>query len=94
MQGKKRRLSEAQKWYFRLMNDPKQFEKERFIGSINEFNRIIKEFEKLYDETPTTDHLIRDEILYGIEQSERDLAEIHAEHEMFKKYKARTAISR
>ena len=66
MQGKKRHLSEAQKWYFRLMNDPKQFEKERFIDSINEFNRIIKEFEKLYDETPTTDHLIRDEILYGM----------------------------
>ena len=43
MQGKKRHLSEAQKWYFRLMNDPKQFEKERFIDSINEFNRIIKE---------------------------------------------------
>ena len=94
MQGKKRRLSEAQKWYFRLMNDPKQFEKERFIDSINEFNRIIEEFQKLYEETPATDRLIRDEILNGIEQSKRDLAKIHAEHEMFKEYKKRTAISK
>lgn len=45
--GKKRSCSEAEECYFRLMNDPKQFEKERFIDSINEFNRIINEFQKL-----------------------------------------------
>jgi hypothetical protein len=72
MVDKKRRLSEAQEWYFRLMNDPKQFEKERFIDSINVFNSIIKEFQKLYEQTPTTDRLAHDEILDGMEQSKRD----------------------
>jgi hypothetical protein len=51
------------------MNDPKQFEKERFINSINVFNRIIKEFQKLYEEIPATDHLLRAEIIKGIEHS-------------------------
>jgi vacuolar-type H+-ATPase subunit E/Vma4 len=38
------RSSEAQEWYFRLMNDPEQFEKERYIDSINVYNSIIEEF--------------------------------------------------
>jgi hypothetical protein len=40
----KKRLSEAEKWYFRLMNDPEQFEKEGFIDHINELNFIIKDY--------------------------------------------------
>jgi hypothetical protein len=40
----KKRLSEAKKWYFRLMNDPEQFEKEKFIDRINEYNSIIKDY--------------------------------------------------
>jgi hypothetical protein len=94
MQSKKRHRSEAEEWYFRLMNDPKQFEKERYIDSINVFNSIIEEFEKLYDKTPMTDRLTRDEILDGITQSKRDLAKIHAEYEIFKRYKMRSAISK
>jgi hypothetical protein len=94
MQGKKQRLSEAEGWYFRLMNDPKQFERERFIDSINVFNSIIEEFQKLYEKTPATDRLVRDKILDGIEQSERELSKIQAEYEIFKKYKMRTAISK
>ena len=35
---KKRRLSDAKKWYFRLMNDPEQYEKETFVDRINEIN--------------------------------------------------------
>ena len=94
--NKKRHLSGtvAQEWYFHLMNDPKQFEKERFIDSIKVFNSIIKEFQKLYEKTPAADHLARDEILDGMEQSKRDLIRIHAEYEIFKKYKTRTAISK
>jgi hypothetical protein len=42
MRGKKR-LSDAEKWYFHLMNDPKQYEKETFVDHINEINFIIKE---------------------------------------------------
>ncbi|MFL6345722.1 MAG: hypothetical protein ACJ71K_13285 [Nitrososphaeraceae archaeon] len=94
--NKKQRFSEteAQKWYFRLMNDPKQFEKERYIDSINVYNSIIEEFQKLYEKTPTSDRLARDEILDGMEQSKRDLARIQAEYEIFKKYKTTTAISK
>ena len=94
LDNKKLHRSEAQEWYFHLMNDPNQFEKNRFIDSIHVFNGIIEEFQKLYEERPATDRLARDEILDGMQQSKRDLAKIHAEHEMFKEYKKRTAISK
>ncbi|MFL6458654.1 MAG: hypothetical protein ACJ71G_17025 [Nitrososphaeraceae archaeon] len=94
MQGKKRYRTEAEEWYFRLMNDPKQFEKERYINAIDVYNSIIEEFQKLYEKTPASDRLTRVKILDGIEQSKRDLAKIHAEYETFKKYKMRTAISK
>ena len=48
----------------------------------------------MYEETPATDRLARDEILDGMEQSKRDLARIQADYEIFKKYKARTTISK
>jgi hypothetical protein len=54
------------KMAFRLMNDPKQYEKERFIDSINVFNSIIEEFQKMYEQTPAADRLARDEILDGM----------------------------
>jgi hypothetical protein len=92
--NKKRHLTEAQEWCFRLMKDPSQFKKERYIDSINVFNSIIEEFQKMYEQTPATDRLARNEILDGMKQSKRDLAVIHAEYEMFKKYNMRGAISR
>jgi hypothetical protein len=88
------RSSEAEEWYFRLMNDLTQFEKERFIDTINVYNSIIEEFQKLYEETPVTGRLRRAQILDGIEQSKGDLSKILAEYEMFKRYKTRTAISK
>jgi hypothetical protein len=94
MQSKKRHRSEAEEWYFRLMNDPEQFEKERYIDSINVYDSIIEEFQKLYDEIPVTDRIARAKILNGIAQSKRELAKTQTEYEMFKKYKMRTAISR
>jgi hypothetical protein len=78
MQSKKRHRSEAEEWYFRLMNDPKQYEKERYIDSINVYNSIIEEFQKLYEKTPITDRLARDEILNGMKQSKRELAKTQA----------------
>jgi hypothetical protein len=51
----------------RLMNDPNQFEKERFLDSINVYSDIIEEFQKLYDKTPMTDRLTRAKILNGME---------------------------
>jgi hypothetical protein len=72
---------------------PEQFEKERYIDSVNEFNSIIREFQKLYDKTPAVDRFTRVKIINGIEQSKRDLAKTQAKYEMFK-YKTRTAISK
>jgi hypothetical protein len=89
-----KRLSEAQEWYFHLMNDPDQYEKETFVDHINEINFIIKEFGKLYGRSPLTDHLFRAKVLKQIERSKRTLSKIQTEYEIFKKYKMRTAISK
>jgi hypothetical protein len=56
-------------------------------------NYII-EFQKLYEKTPVSDRFIRARILSGMKKSKRDFATTQSEYEMFKKYKARTAISK
>jgi hypothetical protein len=92
----KRHSPEVEEWCFRLMNDPEYFEKERYLDSINVYSSIIEEFQKLYDKydkTPVTDRFTRTRIQSGIKKSKRDLAKTQAEYEMFKKYKARTAVS-
>jgi hypothetical protein len=96
MKDNKWRLSgtEAQEWYFRLMNDPKQFEKFRFKDTIDDYNMVIKEFEKLYEQTPATDRYVRARIISGLKKSKKDLAKTQAEYDEFKKYKTRTAISK
>jgi hypothetical protein len=86
--------AEAQEWCFHLMNGPEYFEKWRYKDTINDYNSLIQEFQKLYQNTPTTNHFIRARILSGMKKSKRDLAEIQTEYEMFKKYKMRTAISK
>jgi hypothetical protein len=89
-----KRLSEAEQRFFHLMNDHERYEKETFVDHINEINFIIKEFGKLYERSPVTDHLFRAKVLKQIERSKRTLSKIQAEYEMFKKYKTRTAISK
>jgi hypothetical protein len=89
-----RRLSEAEKSFFRLENASRQYEKETFIDRINEINFAIKEFRKLHEKAPVTDHLFRAKILREIERSKRTLSKIQVEYEMFKKYKTNTAISK
>ena len=79
---------------YRMMNDPEYFEKWRFKDTINDYNMIIKEFEKLYEQTPATDRYVRARIISGLKKSKRDLAKTQAEYKMFKKYKTRTAISK
>ena len=86
--------SEVEKWYFRLVNDSEYFEKERYIDTVNDYNNIIEEFQKLYDQTPVLDRFMRARIQSGMRKSKRDLEKTMAEYEIFKKYKARTAISR
>jgi len=76
------------------MNDPEYFEKWRYIDTINDYSSLIEEFQKLYDKTPASDHTTRARILSGMKKSKRELAKTHHEYEIFKKYKARTAISK
>ena len=52
------------------MNDPEQFEKWRYIDTINDYNNLIAEFQKLYDNTPATDRFARARIQSGMKQSE------------------------
>jgi hypothetical protein len=81
-------------WYYRMMNDPNQWEKFRFVDAIDDYNSIIEELQRQYEQTPVTQRHIRARIISGIKQSERELAKTQAEYDKFKKYKARTAISR
>jgi hypothetical protein len=39
---KERIRSEAEEWYYRLLSDPNEFEKMRFIDSINVYNSVIE----------------------------------------------------
>ncbi|MFL6344221.1 MAG: hypothetical protein ACJ71A_02090, partial [Nitrososphaeraceae archaeon] len=71
--SEKRQRTEAQEWCFRLMNDPEYFEKWRYVDTINDYNNIIAEFQKLYDQTSTTNRTARARILNGLKQSKRDL---------------------
>ena len=84
----------AASWHFRLMNDLQRFEKETFIDRINEINFAVKEFRKLHDKVPVTDHLFRAKVLKEKERSNKTLSKIQAEYEIFKKYKTTTAISK
>jgi hypothetical protein len=76
-----------------MMNHPDEWEKFRYIDSINVYSSVIEELEKLYDQTPVTQRYTRARIRSGIKQSQRELTKTLAEYEMFKKYKMRTAIS-
>jgi hypothetical protein len=91
---KRRQRTEVQEWCFGLMNDPEYFEKWRYKDTINDYNSLIAEFQKLYEQTLTTNHFMRARIQSGMKKSKRDLAKTQAEYEIFKKYKMRTAISK
>src|SRR5919198_6296724 len=94
----KRHSPEVQEWVYRMMNDPEYFEKFRYIDTINDYNSVIEKCQKLYDNTPVTNEnrFIRAKSLSlsTMKRAQKELAKTQAEYEMFKKYKARTAISR
>jgi hypothetical protein len=62
--------------------------------TINYYDMILREFDKLYEQTPTTDKYVRARIISGPKKSKRDLAKTQDEYDKFKQYKARTAISK
>jgi hypothetical protein len=72
---KRHRRTEPREWCFRLMNDPEYFKKWRYFDTINDYNDLIAEFQKLYERTPASDRFIRARIQSGMKKSKRDLAE-------------------
>jgi hypothetical protein len=65
------------------MNDPDEFEMFRYIDSIIVYKSVIEEFQKLYEQTPASDHFIRARILSGMKQSKRELTKTQALEEIY-----------
>jgi hypothetical protein len=93
---RKRHNPEVHEWCYRMINDPNEWEKFRYIDTINHYNRIIKECQKLYDNTPATaaNRFIRAISPNAMKRAQKDLTKTQAEYDKFKKYKARTTISK
>lgn len=79
---------------YRLMNDPAYYERWFYKDTINNYNMLLEEFTKHYEQTPVTQRLARARLRSVIKRGERRLAKVQAEHEQFKRYKARTEISK
>ena len=90
----KRHSPEVQEWCYRMMNDPEYFEKWRFKDTINDYNSIIEESQKLYEQTPAAQRYTRARLLTGIKRAQNQLAKTLAEYDKFKEYEAKTAISK
>jgi hypothetical protein len=61
---------------------------------INDYNSIIEQCQKLYDNTHATNQFIHARSLSTMKRAQRELMKTQAEYELFKKYKTRTAISK
>jgi hypothetical protein len=81
-------------WVYRLMNDPEYYEQFRYKDTINNYNMLLGEFEKRYEQTPVTQRLTRATIRSAIKRAERELVKALAEYDKFKAFKARTSISK
>jgi hypothetical protein len=90
----KRHSPEVQEWYYLMMNDPEYFEKFRYIDTINDYNLLIDECQKLYDNTSVENRFIRARSLSTMKRTQKEMAKTQAEYDKFKKYKTRTAISK
>jgi hypothetical protein len=55
---------------------------------------LLEEFQKHYEQTPVTNRYTRAKIRSAIKRAQRELSEKQAEYDIFKKHKARTAISK
>ena len=81
-------------WVYRLMNDSEYYEQFRYKDAIDDYNSVIEHCQKLYDETPVTNRIMRARCLSNMRRAQRELVETQAEYDKFKKYKMRSAISR
>jgi hypothetical protein len=90
-----RHSPEAQEWCYRMMNDPNQWEKFRFIDTINAYNNIIEDSQKEYEQAcAATDHYTQARISNVLKHAKAYLAMTQREYESFKEFKAKTSISR
>jgi hypothetical protein len=49
------------------MSDPEYFERWRYLDTINDYNSILEEFQKQYEQTPATDRFARARIKWNEE---------------------------
>jgi predicted outer membrane protein len=94
MRDQKSLSSKAQEWFYRLAKDPKQYEKETFVDSINTMKQLIKELEKIRKTTPATDHFLHADIVRARKQLNETLSRIQERYEIFKRYKKKNSISK
>ena len=85
---------EVAEWVYRLMNDPEYYEQWRYKDAIDDYKSVIEHSQKLYNQTPVTNRIMRVRCLSNMRCAQRELAETQAEYDKFKKYKTRTAISK
>ena len=91
---RKRHNPEVHEWCYRMLNDPAEWEKFRCLDAIHNYNSIIDELQKMYEQTPATNRYIRHRIESEMKEAKRDLEKTIAEYDKFKEYKERTAISK
>jgi hypothetical protein len=80
-----------------MINDPESWEKFRFKDAIYDYENIIAECQKMYEQTPATTKenlFIRATSLATMKRAQRDLAKTQAEYEEFLKFKQKSAITK
>lgn len=56
---KRRHDPKVHEWVQRMMHGVDDWEKFRYIDTINDYNNVIEHCQKLYDSTPVTNRIIR-----------------------------------
>jgi hypothetical protein len=79
-------------WLYRMMNDPDYYEQSRFKDTIDEYNNLIAESQKHYEQTPITNLFMRAKFKSVIRECKKDLAKTELEYRIFKKHQQRTSI--
>jgi hypothetical protein len=55
-----------------MMSDPSQWEKWRYIDAIHDYNSMIEELKKMYEQKPGTNRYIRYRIESEMKEAKRD----------------------
>jgi hypothetical protein len=88
--------TEAEEWCFRLMSNPEQWERWRYIDAINHYKTLIAVMENHYAHTPVTQDYAktRTRLKSELNEAKKALEKTLVEYANYKKFKARTAISK